>query len=231
MTKALGCNGFNHAPNCNCGWKGGWKGKFTSDASSSGTFVLNAKCPVCLQPVYYYQNRHGSKVFFDGLGHPWPKHPCTITKDMEIKVASSQGSKVDLSTYDIEKSDLYKNKYSVKFYKNSIPFLFFFTNEILNDAIDIKAYVKGEKIFIRIYLFIEKYKQSCLLEGEGYKTHPAQSKLKRLKLIKLGSNNIAYEPIVKNKSKKGTPEMTRCTICNSRVSKKNLQRHIRKAHQ
>jgi hypothetical protein len=27
--------------------------------------------------VFYYCNEHGSSVFFDQLGPPWPKHPCT----------------------------------------------------------------------------------------------------------------------------------------------------------
>lgn len=40
----------------------------------------NAKCPVCGQSVYYYQNSAGSRVFFDELGPPWPKHPCTDNK-------------------------------------------------------------------------------------------------------------------------------------------------------
>jgi len=42
----------------------------------------NAECPVCQQPVFFYQNAHGSRVFFDELGPPWPKHPCTsVTSD------------------------------------------------------------------------------------------------------------------------------------------------------
>lgn len=36
----------------------------------------NAKCPVCGQAVFFYQNRWGSRVYFDDLGQPWPKHPC-----------------------------------------------------------------------------------------------------------------------------------------------------------
>lgn len=40
----------------------------------------NAMCPVCGQVVYYYQNNAGSRVFFDELGPPWPKHPCTDNK-------------------------------------------------------------------------------------------------------------------------------------------------------
>lgn len=37
----------------------------------------NASCPVCGQPVFFYANEHGSRVFFDELGKPWTKHPCT----------------------------------------------------------------------------------------------------------------------------------------------------------
>lgn len=43
-----------------------------------GCFVVpNAKCPVCGVPVFYYANQFGSRVYFDDLGPPWPKHPCT----------------------------------------------------------------------------------------------------------------------------------------------------------
>lgn len=46
--------------------------------SSTARFVNpNASCPVCGAPVFFYQNEHGSRVYFDELGPPWPKHPCT----------------------------------------------------------------------------------------------------------------------------------------------------------
>jgi len=32
---------------------------------------------VCGEDVFYYQNEFGSRVYFDELGPPWPKHPCT----------------------------------------------------------------------------------------------------------------------------------------------------------
>lgn len=41
----------------------------------------NAKCPVCGDPVFFYQNQFGSKVYFDDLGPPWPKHACTDNSD------------------------------------------------------------------------------------------------------------------------------------------------------
>lgn len=28
-------------------------------------------------PLFFYQNQFGSRVYFDELGPPWPKHPCT----------------------------------------------------------------------------------------------------------------------------------------------------------
>ncbi|MBR1325729.1 hypothetical protein [Bradyrhizobium ottawaense] len=37
----------------------------------------NARCPECNASVYFYANEHGSRVLFDHLGPPWPKHPCT----------------------------------------------------------------------------------------------------------------------------------------------------------
>jgi hypothetical protein len=36
----------------------------------------NAECPICGDLVFFYQNASGSRVFFDELGPPWPKHPC-----------------------------------------------------------------------------------------------------------------------------------------------------------
>jgi len=47
----------------------------------------NARCPVCGAMVYYYQNEAGSRVFFDDLSPPWPKHPCT---DNRIQILSDR---------------------------------------------------------------------------------------------------------------------------------------------
>lgn len=92
--------GYNHHPWCVCGWcqRNGWGAFSTSEAqrcydTHSARFLLqrasadrghmacfvqpNATCPVCRASVFYYQNRFGSRVFFDELGPPWPKHHCT----------------------------------------------------------------------------------------------------------------------------------------------------------
>lgn len=83
--------GYNHYSDCSCGWcAGGGGGLVQADSSSSQdgqipawqashrSFVdPNASCPVCGAAVFYYQSPDGGRVFFDEMGPPWPKHPCT----------------------------------------------------------------------------------------------------------------------------------------------------------
>lgn len=47
--------------------------------------IPNAECPVCGDYVFFYQNEHGSKVDFDELGPPWPRHPCTDNQKHQSK--------------------------------------------------------------------------------------------------------------------------------------------------
>lgn len=37
----------------------------------------NARCPVCSSAVHFYDLVNTGRVYFDELGPPWPKHPCT----------------------------------------------------------------------------------------------------------------------------------------------------------
>lgn len=91
--------GYNHYPSCTCGWcvnrgrNGVSRAAFRQDFryrdakrlleqnganSVAGCYVnSNARCPVCSAPVFFYANAAGSRVYFDDLGPPWPKHPCT----------------------------------------------------------------------------------------------------------------------------------------------------------
>jgi hypothetical protein len=94
----MACNAWNHPPWCDCGWGGDTGGSGGLSAwtvpptptSADGllwsagrrqayeSFINpNAHCPVCGVPVYFYQSPYGGRVFFDELGPPWPKHPCT----------------------------------------------------------------------------------------------------------------------------------------------------------
>ncbi len=94
--------GYNHKPWCTCGWcfKSSttscvpnkkvkpvtrvskdlykWDYSHIKKIETDKSFVNpNAKCPVCKVPVFFYQSPYGGKVFFDELGPPWTKHPCT----------------------------------------------------------------------------------------------------------------------------------------------------------
>jgi len=102
------CNAWNHPPGCNCGWGGeGYLGgggyregivsptirvnyntsriSFRSELLNSlDSFVNpNATCPVCGASVFFYQSPEGGKVYFDSLGPPWPKHPCTDNESLK----------------------------------------------------------------------------------------------------------------------------------------------------
>lgn len=90
--------GHNHYDSCGCGWccstgrfnrsdrvelrrimasrdaKRILKEQSASQGRAACFINPNASCPVCQSQVLYYQNEHGSRVFFD---YPWKKHPCT----------------------------------------------------------------------------------------------------------------------------------------------------------
>lgn len=81
----MGCNAWNHRANCDCGWGGTWYGSVvrgSTDGAQNWHLRIsytnpNAYCPVCNQRVFFYRSPFGGSVFFDELGPPWPKHPCT----------------------------------------------------------------------------------------------------------------------------------------------------------
>jgi hypothetical protein len=99
----MGCNAWNHPADCDCGWGGDTGGGYGGDGGvrslkvvdghawridrrpSAGAFVNpNAVCPVCGEPVFFYRSPEGGRVFFDALGPPWPKHPCTDNSGLMI---------------------------------------------------------------------------------------------------------------------------------------------------
>ena len=53
----------------------------------------NATCPICGASVYFWRNSAGSKVWFDALGRPWPKHPCL---DLAVALSAPRQTKAGL---------------------------------------------------------------------------------------------------------------------------------------
>ena len=43
------------------------------------SYTYPTSCPVCGEAVFFYRSPDDGRVFFDRLGPPWPKHPCTDT--------------------------------------------------------------------------------------------------------------------------------------------------------
>lgn len=82
-------------------WWSGWAyapatvARATGATIAPGTWVdPTARCPVCGAEVFFYSNSYGSRVYFDDLGPPWPKHPCTDTslpRSPSANVARSRG--------------------------------------------------------------------------------------------------------------------------------------------
>lgn len=85
------CNANHHPPECRCGWGGDGHTGGGHEPSQQHPATLpplgfrhydsyvvpNASCPVCRAKVFFYQSPDGGRVYFDELGPPWPKHPCT----------------------------------------------------------------------------------------------------------------------------------------------------------
>jgi hypothetical protein len=97
-------NGFNAVPihaSGSCSGSGGSYGYGSGgwverETSNGDRFVFrwveypsyvtpNAHCPVCGADVYFYQSPYGGRVFFDELGPPWPKHPCTSSDEPSVR--------------------------------------------------------------------------------------------------------------------------------------------------
>lgn len=69
-------------------------GKF----GSACLVIPNARCPVCQAHVFFYANKFGSRVFFDNLGPPWPKHPCTNKPNLKIDDNDFKNVRIEIRT-------------------------------------------------------------------------------------------------------------------------------------
>ncbi|GGE60457.1 uncharacterized protein (DUF2384 family) [Paenalcaligenes hominis] len=133
----MGCNAWNHSPDCDCGWGGVWHGstnrgswlfnktakrelgyqEATVESVAGGYTNPNAFCPVCGDAVYFYESPYGGRIFFDELGPPWPKHPCTYhgaLKESNEGILWHKNGWGSLSAVSITSSQADKTLYSIK---------------------------------------------------------------------------------------------------------------------
>lgn len=150
----MGCNAWNHPPNCSCGWGGVWYGsnnggdgwlfnkrnkkrslgyqKATSDTLSGGYTDPNAFCPVCGVAVYFYESPYGGRIFFDELGPPWPKHPCTYHGALKYEskgVSWHKDGWNSLSAVFVELIQSDKKIYSIKGRSDGTSYQFYFLSQ------------------------------------------------------------------------------------------------------
>jgi len=83
------CNGHKHPWNCTCKF-GGTSSNTAKRLPAPQTPDLfsvphvprhytkpQIRCPFCNEPVFYCRLSNEGSAYFDKIGHPWPKHPCT----------------------------------------------------------------------------------------------------------------------------------------------------------
>ena len=123
------CNAWNHPIDCACGWGGsGHHGRFSEIANQTQASGLrsqlewesqkfqsevksyinpNARCPVCSAPVFFYQSPEGGRVFFDELGPPWHKHPCTEVRQLPLEGKAHTSGPTTIQVSDLPEPKRY----------------------------------------------------------------------------------------------------------------------------
>ncbi len=80
------------------GWSSTWAYRAVAPSTQSTATIArteswvdpHARCPVCGAEVFFYSNEFGSRVYFDDLGPPWPKHPCMDTSPPGFSVGGDR---------------------------------------------------------------------------------------------------------------------------------------------
>jgi hypothetical protein len=255
------CNAHNHPPGCNCGWGGVWYGGHGDSASwlfdrkppprrlglQSGTSGLlsagyvnpNSKCPVCGAAVYYYESPYGGRVFFDSLGPPWPRHPCTSadrgseTTFPVSRPAWHHDNWEPLSNVTISMSPAGASTYSISGERSRRAYQFFFraSEIVMAEIVRFRKEASGA-FHLSILDFDATRNEWAVWDG------PAFTEINKL----LSDNAMLKRTIIHSHTSLKpdgaptgrpslTPEFITCPYCKANVKASNLPRHLRKVHQ
>lgn len=178
------CNAWNHPISCTCGFGGeGHLGRpgfsppvVIHDTRKMGFLNPNARCPVCESAVFFYQSPNGGRVFFDEIGPPWTKHPCTDGLRPVIYVHSIDAPKVNLSNwrqficYGIKKiearSSVYqldglvdeeRRTYFTGVHDLNVRAIYFVLENTENQQIELSTYQEIGGVFGEKRFFVKKY--------------------------------------------------------------------------
>lgn len=164
------CNAYNHDDLCRCGFGGpghlgsgggGGFGRLPGDikleagrvfsySNSLSYLYPNAKCPNCYKPVYFLKLSNGGRVFFDEIGPPWPKHPCTdynylktSDNDLYLKIIIIEESK--------HKKKLRDFKWSIGYIKRIIKARILLRIETIEPRLESNVWIKYNEEIKKIY--------------------------------------------------------------------------------
>ncbi|MBO6586780.1 MAG: hypothetical protein JJ953_11790 [Gracilimonas sp.] len=152
---------------------------FESNGKKPSSFTIpNANCPVCGDNVFYYENEHGSKVYFDELGPPWPKHPCTSNGDessMGYKDRSGKGKWYKFELEDLIKTPIeggYEYEWMGRILdgKNQFSYLMSVSDKKLDGLIHKSCYIKKTDPGTYLLSFIQSSKDYTFEDAVLYST-------------------------------------------------------------
>lgn len=256
------CNAHNHPPGCSCGWGGVWYGNSWVDnrawalnrgpkprktGSQHGTYSNlstghtnpNASCPVCGAPVYFYESPYGGRVYFDELGPPWPKHPCTSHDHIPRRspTAESQGSVLwrYLGNVSIEKSVI-GDVFTITGREAGKTLQFYFSADelVMAEIVRFRQREPGAfDISILDFDFTTAQWQTWSGIAQVKKTG-IENTGKLVKEALAADQRPATKPqkVASSKIPKPSPrdDFCVCPVCNATLLRKNAQKHWHKCH-
>jgi hypothetical protein len=202
------CNAWNHPLSCTCGFGGeGHLGRsgisqpiVIYDTRKLGFINPNARCPVCNAAVYFYQSPNGGRVFFDEIGPPWTKHPCTDILRPVTYARSINVPKVNTSTwkqficYGIKKIEARSPAYQLEGLVDSerrtyytgvhdlnIRAIYFVKEDSGKEQIELSTYQELDGVLGERHFFVKKYLSEVTGGILPLISKPRSRELKKLK--------------------------------------------------
>lgn len=250
------CNAFNHPPNCSCGWGGFWYGSNSDEGSwlfnkeprprklgrqrgthenlTGGLTVPNSKCPVCGESVFYYESPYGGRVFFDDLGPPWPRHPCTSGDNTAIPITKPRPWKKrnwkPLSSVSIEKSKNHETVYVLSGSNNYAPYTFYFSaQEIVMAEIVRYRPTKPGQFEVSILDYNTINTDWLVWSGVAFTDEKKAAASNPVSKAVIHIHQVETPNTTKNVQSE-QQNLIQCPDCQSKLNPKNFLRHLLAQH-
>lgn len=203
----------------------------------AGNFTRpDSMCPVCGDTVYFYQSPYGGRVFFDDLGPPWPKHPCTDNSAHSHKTTTQKSWHIDewqpLTHASIHEISPVREIYRISGISIDGECSFFFKAKeiVMAEIVRVRKIGRG-KFSLSILDFNTVDQRWCTWNGVA-RTDPQHSGYDE-PMVKSSSWN-SFSRVSKSsastKNKWLDKDMHLCPHCGTLVCFKNLTKHIAKVH-